>query len=100
MFCRVILNFVMFMLISNEPIKVAHLQKLANQSIVNGALVIKMVTVLLVKTRKTLVVWWSEERSNKKKEMKICALKILFPLDFAIYLSHSDVQKNRKVDNI
>ena len=67
MFCQVILNFVMFMLISNEPIKVAHLQKLANQSIVNGALVIKMVTVLLVKTRKTLVVWWSKERSNKKK---------------------------------
>ena len=28
---------------SNEPIKVAHLQKLANQSIQNGALVIEMV---------------------------------------------------------
>ena len=26
---------------SNEPIKVAHLQKLANQSVLNGALVIK-----------------------------------------------------------
>ena len=33
----------MFMLNSKEPIKVAHLQKLANQSILNGALVIKMV---------------------------------------------------------
>ena len=44
----------MFMLISNEPIKVAHLQKLANESRVNGALVIEM--VLLVKARKTLVV--------------------------------------------
>ena len=29
------------MLNSNEPIKVAHLQKLANQSVLNGALVIE-----------------------------------------------------------
>ena len=33
----------MFMVIWNEPIKIAHLQKLSNQSIVNGALVIKMI---------------------------------------------------------
>ena len=33
----------MFMLNSNEPIKVAHLQKLANQSMFYGALVIEMV---------------------------------------------------------
>ena len=33
----------MFMLNSNEPIKVSHLQKLANQSILNSALVIEMV---------------------------------------------------------
>ena len=32
-------NYVM--LNSNEPIKVAHLQKLANQSVMNSALVIK-----------------------------------------------------------
>ena len=31
------------MLNSNEPFKVAHLQKLANQSMVNGALVIETV---------------------------------------------------------
>ena len=31
------------MLSSNEPIKVAHLQKLANQSLLNGALVMEMV---------------------------------------------------------
>ena len=42
----------MFMLISNEPIKVAGLQKLANQLMLNGALVID----LLAKPRKTLVV--------------------------------------------
>ena len=28
---------------SNEPIKVAHLQKLANQSLLNGTLVMEMV---------------------------------------------------------
>ena len=33
----------MFMLNSNEPIKVAHLQKLSNQSMLNGVLVIEMV---------------------------------------------------------
>ena len=33
----------MFMLNSNEPIKVARLQKLANQSMLNSALVIEMV---------------------------------------------------------
>ena len=33
----------MFMLNSNEPIKVSHLQKLANQSILDSALVIEMV---------------------------------------------------------
>ena len=31
------------MLNSNEPIKAAHLQKLANQSMANGALVMEMV---------------------------------------------------------
>ena len=35
----------MFMLNSNEPIKVAHPQKLANQSMLNGALVIEMVNI-------------------------------------------------------
>ena len=33
----------MFMLVSNKPIKVAGLQKLANQLMLNGALVIQMV---------------------------------------------------------
>ena len=44
MFERVISNYVMFMLNSNEPIKVAHLQKLTKQSMLNGALVIEMVS--------------------------------------------------------
>ena len=33
----------MFMLNSNESIKVAHLQKLANQLMLNGALVLDMI---------------------------------------------------------
>ena len=33
----------MFMLNSNEPIKVPHLQNLANQSILNGAFLIEMI---------------------------------------------------------
>ena len=44
------LNYVMFMLNSNEPNKAIHLQNFANQSMLNGALVIEM------KARKTLVV--------------------------------------------
>ena len=36
---------------SNEPIKVAHLQKLANKSLLNGAPVME-----IVKARKTLVI--------------------------------------------
>ena len=46
----------MFMLNSNEPIKVAHLQKLANQPILNGALLIEMVYNFFNEARKTLVV--------------------------------------------
>ena len=40
------------MLISNEPIKVADLQKLANQLMLNGAILID----LSVKARKTMAV--------------------------------------------
>ena len=35
----------MFMLNSNEPVKEVHLQKLANQSVLNGALVIEMLNI-------------------------------------------------------
>ena len=34
----------MFIFKTNEPIKVIHLQKLANQSMLNGALVIEIVS--------------------------------------------------------
>ena len=45
----------MFIFNSNEPIKVAHLQELTNQSLLNGALVMEIVIIILVKARKTLV---------------------------------------------
>ena len=44
------------MLSSNEPIKVADLQKLANQSMLNRALVIKIVNNSFSKSKKKLVV--------------------------------------------
>ena len=47
----------MFMLNSDEPIKVIHLQKLANQSMLNGALVEKLPEILLERARKTSAVW-------------------------------------------
>ena len=50
--------------------KIAYLQKLANQSMVTGAFVIEMVTVLLVKAGETFVFWRSKEPSNWKKKKK------------------------------
>ena len=41
----------MFMFETNQPIKVIHLQKLANQSILNGALVIEIVTETLYRNK-------------------------------------------------
>ena len=42
----------MFMLNLNEPIKVAHLQKLANQSMLNGVLAIEMVNNFFRESKK------------------------------------------------
>ena len=54
----------MFMLNSNEPIKVAHIQKLANQSILNGALVIEMV--------------YNSFNESKKNNSNVCYLEHFF----------------------
>ena len=43
----------MFVFNLNEPIKVAHLQKLANQSLLNGALVMEMVNNSFSESKKT-----------------------------------------------
>ena len=56
------------MLNSKEPMKVPHLQKLAKQLMLNGALIIKMINNSFTESRKTLVVQQSVERSNKKKK--------------------------------
>ena len=42
----------MFMLNSNETIQVAHLQKLANHTVLNGALAIEMVYKLFNESKK------------------------------------------------
>ena len=42
----------MFMFNLNEPTKVAHLQKLANQSMLNGALAIEMVNSSFSESKK------------------------------------------------
>ena len=44
---------------SNEPIKVVHLQKLANQSLLNGTLVMEIANIILSeKARKTCLIKW------------------------------------------
>ena len=65
------------MLNSKEPMKVPHLQKLAKQLMLNGALIIKMINNSFTESRKTLVVQQSVERSNKKKN-EIWAVKNIF----------------------
>ena len=51
----------MFMLNSNEPINVAHFQKLANQSILTGILVIEMVNNAFSDSKKRL---WSFDKTR------------------------------------
>ena len=59
-----------------------------------------------MKARKTLVVWESKECSNQKtkkkkqKKKKKWAVKNIFLLDFAKYLSHSEAQKNSKIVDV
>ena len=54
---------------SNEPIKVAHLQKLANQSLLNGALVMEMVNNSFSESKKTFgrLMKWKKFYSKKIK---------------------------------
>ena len=46
----------MFMFNSTEPIKVAHLQKLANQSLLNGELVMDIVNYSFSESKKNFIV--------------------------------------------
>ena len=50
----------MFMFNSNEPIEIGHLQKLANQSLLNGALVMEIVNNSFTESKKNfsrLIKW-------------------------------------------
>ena len=67
----------------NEQIKVLHLQKLANQSMLNGALVIEVVS-----------------NSFNESKKNLGHMKNIFPLEFIEYLSYSEVQKKSKVVNL
>ena len=89
------------MLNSNEPIKVAHLQKLANQSMLNGALV--NIISFGERARKL----WSFDKARnvlikkkKKKKTRDMGSEKYVLLDFAKYPSFSEVQKNSKVVNV
>ena len=77
------------MLNSNEPIKVAHLKKLAQY--LNSALVKESNSFF--ESKKNCGLWYSEDHSNQKKYGQ-------FLLDFAKYLSDWKVQKNKKVVNV
>ena len=57
---------------SNEPIKVALLQKLANQSLINGALVMEIVNNSFSERNKNLFDKTENVLIEKNKDMKIC----------------------------
>ena len=84
---------------SNEPIKVAHLQKLANQSMLSGTLVIEMVNKSFSESKKNFGHLTKRKRFYSKK-YKVWSVKNIFRLAFAKYLSYSEVRKNSKVVDI
>ena len=89
----------MFMFKTNQPIKVIHLQKLANQSILNGPFVIEIVSHFFSESKKDFI----KRSFNKVRELKKqirYAMKNIFPLDFIKYISYSEVQKDSKVVNV
>ena len=67
----------------NEPIKVINLQKLANQSMLNGGLVVEVVSSSFCESNKNFG-----------------PMKNIFPLKFIKFLSYSEVQKNSKVVDV
>ena len=88
----------MFMLNSNQPIKVADHQKLINQSILNGAFKIEIVNNSFNESKKSF-----DKARNVliEKKREIWAMKNTFLLDLAIFCTfYSEVQKNSKVVNV
>ena len=73
----------MFMVKKNQPIKVINLQKLANQSMLNGALVVEVVSSSFCESKKNFG-----------------RMKNIFPVKFIKFLSYLEVQKNSKVVDV
>ena len=89
------------MLNSNKPIKVVHLQKLANQWMLNDALVTEMANNCFSDSMKSKL--WSFEKVRNvliEKKNEIWAAKNIFLLHFTKYLSYSEVQNNSKVVDV
>ena len=89
----------MFMFKTNQPIKVTHLQKLANQSILNGSFVIEIVSNFFSESKKNFIKQTFDKTRELKKQIRY-AMKNIFPLDFIKYLSYLEVQKDSKVVNV
>ena len=84
----------MFMFHLSEPIKVAHLQKLTSQSMLNGALVIEIVNNSFSESKKNFGRLIKRE-TFKWIKIKIWAVKNIFPLDFVKYLSYSKCKRQQ-----
>ena len=84
----------------------AHLQKLANQSKLNGALVIELINSSFNKTKKnfdSLIKWGrihSNKKERKKEKKKVWAVKKDFRINLAKYVNYSELRKNSKVVNV
>ena len=98
-FNELISNYIVFMFKTNEPIKVIHLLKLASQSMLNGTLVIEIVSNSFSGNKKSFGRLMKLGTFSLKKN-EIWAVKNIFPLDFTKYLSYSEVEKNSKVVNV
>ena len=90
----------MFMLNSNEPIKVAHLQKLVNQSMLNGALTIEMVNNSFSESKNKFVCLIKQGMFQSKKQNRDMVSEKYILLAFAKYLNFSERQKNSRVVNV
>ena len=89
----------MFMFKTNQPIKVTHLQKLANQSILKGSFLIEIVSNFFSESKKNFIKRTFDKTRELKKQIRY-AMKNIFPLDFIKYLSYLEVQKDSKVVNV
>ena len=74
------------MLNSNKPIEVIHLQKLANQSMLNGALLLEMVNNSFSGRSNKFGLLIKQETFYLKK-IEMWAVKNIFPIEITKYLT-------------